>query len=54
MTIKKELNKIICEQIGGVDPEMFTIELYINEGWITEDHIYNAVKTLLRKRRGRK
>ncbi len=53
MTIKEELNEIICKQIGGVDPEIFTIESYFYNGWINGEHIYDAVKTLLRRRRGR-
>lgn len=48
MSIETELNKIICKK-AGANLETFELTEYLNDGWITESDVYNAVKTLIRR-----
>ena len=53
MAIKKELYEIICEQ-EGCDINCFTISKYLRKGWMCEDDLLNAIKTLIKRNYQRK
>jgi len=50
MTIEKQLKKILAKQ-SGIDEKNFSIEEYFREGWISEESLFRAIKTLVRQRR---
>lgn len=49
MTLKQELEKIICERIGANERE-FSIGLYLEEGWMTEEMLFEAIRILYIRR----
>lgn len=50
MKLKERLYKIICKQTGATFAG-FSIEDYFNEGWLSEDDLIRAIKTLIRRGR---
>lgn len=53
MTIKEELYDILCTQ-QGIKPEALKrcgIEGYFREGWMGEEDLIVAIKTILKRRR---
>lgn len=49
MSIKQELEKIICNQIGASQSE-FSISKYLEEGWMSEEDLFKAIKVLLKRK----
>lgn len=49
MTIKEELDKIICDRCGINDPDFDLVD-YLYKSWVTEDRLYEAIEDLIKRR----